>query len=291
MSEPAGPAVVVALRSDVDRLASAEPAVREDVTDSIHQMRVATRRIRSMLRSYRLVFDRQEVNAVRLELKWLAGILGVARDAEVMAERFEHLLDELPTDLVVGPVADRLVGAQHSAYASAHDEVLAALDGDRYRELRKHLDDLLADPPFRQPKAEREASKIFTKALAAENERLVGEVDVAAAAHDDERVAALHEVRKSAKRLRYAAESAQPLGEPAANLGVEAKALQTILGDHRDAIESQRVILEACAIARAAGEDTFTYGVLYQLEGEDAQRALAQYEPALDALARVREDH
>jgi CHAD domain-containing protein len=284
VSEPAGPAVVEALRSDVDRLVSAEPDVRADAYDSIHQMRVATRRIRSLLRSYRRVFDQAAVKAVRGELKWLAGILGVARDAEVMADRFEHLLDQLPTDLVVGPVVDRLVSAQRAAYTAAHADVLAALDSERYRDLRKRLDELLDGPPRRR-------EGLLTKALAAENERLITDVDVAASAPDDEHIAALHDVRKSAKRLRYAAESAQPLGEHAANLGIEAKALQSLLGDHRDAVESQRVILDACAAAREAGEDTFTYGVLYQLEGDDAERALAQYEPALEALARVRETH
>lgn len=288
MSEQAGPAVVEALRSDIDRLVAAEPDVRADATDSIHQMRVATRRIRSLLRSYRVVFDRQAVTAVRDELKWLAGILGLARDAEVMAERFEQLLTALPTDLVVGPVTDRLVGAQRAAYTAAHADVVATLDGDRYRKLRNNLDKLLANPPFRQAKAERKATKVFKKALAKENEKLEGETDVAVAATGDTaHIAALHEVRKSAKRLRYAAESAQPLGEQAANLGVEAKALQSILGDHRDVVESQRVILDACAAARAAGEDTFSYGVLYQAEEHSAHESLASYPSALESLAEA----
>ena len=56
----AAEAVVAAVRSDVDRLVGAEPSVRADAYDSIHQMRVATRRLRSVLRSFRGVFDKDD---------------------------------------------------------------------------------------------------------------------------------------------------------------------------------------------------------------------------------------
>ncbi|WP_067696911.1 CHAD domain-containing protein [Nocardia jejuensis] len=108
MSTTAGPALVAALDADVDRLCEAEPQVREDLPDSVHSMRVATRRLRSVLKSYRKVLRRTPTTELRDELRWLAGLLGVARDAEVRAERFTALLSEsgiaVPED--AEPLAD-----------------------------------------------------------------------------------------------------------------------------------------------------------------------------------------
>ncbi len=280
----AGPAVVGALALDVDRLVGAEPSVRSDRADSIHQMRVATRRIRSVLRSYRSVFERTEVDDVRLELKWLAGILGVARDAEVMAERYESLLAAEPPERIVGPIATRLVEAQHARYAAAHAEVIESLDESRYAQLRERLSGILDDPPLGS-KAGRPAAKLFTRALAKEYRRVRRHVRVEFSAGADEQVAALHDVRKSAKRLRYAAEAAHTvLGDSADRVAGEAKGLQSVLGDHRDAVESQQLIVAETEAARLAEEDTFTYGLLYMAEEQNAARAIAGYHPALESL-------
>lgn len=280
----AGPAVVGALSLDVDRLVGAEPAVRADHDDSIHQMRVATRRIRSVLRSYRSVFERAEIDEIRLELKWLAGILGVARDAEVMAQRYESLIADEPPERIVGPISARLVEAQRARYAAAHAEVIEALDESRYAQLRERLSAILEDPPL-SSKAGKPAAKLFTKALAKEYRRVRHDVRVEFSAGSDERVIALHDVRKSAKRLRYAGEAAHAvLGDSADHVAGEAKALQSVLGDHRDAVESQQLIVTETEAARLADEDTFTYGLLYMAEEQNGQRALAGYHPALESL-------
>lgn len=281
---PAGPAVVQMLALDVDRLVVADPAVRADEFDSVHQMRVATRRLRSVLRSYRVVFDRIEVDEVRDELTWLAGVLGVARDAEVMAERYESLLDDVPSDLVVGPIRDRLVTTQQDAYRAGHADVLVALDSARYTRLRERLGRLVDEPPA-GPHADTSASSIFTKALTKEYNRLRHCVRTEFGAAAEDKTDALHEVRKAAKRLRYAAAGARNvLGDSANRVAKDAKVLQSALGDHRDAVESRDSILAAAAAARSRGEDTFTYGVLYDAEQHNAADALAGYHPALEAL-------
>lgn len=99
MGVTAGTALITALGDDVDRLTAAEPDVRADADDSVHQMRVATRRLRSVLRSYKTLLQRDPVTAANIELKWLADLLGVARDAEVRADRFVTLLDKQAADL------------------------------------------------------------------------------------------------------------------------------------------------------------------------------------------------
>ena len=103
MRPTAATALVAALGEDIDRLLAAEPDVRADVEDSVHQMRVATRRLRSVLRSYRRLFDAGQTADTVTELKWLADLLGVARDAEVRAARFKDLLsgyDEVPVEVI-----------------------------------------------------------------------------------------------------------------------------------------------------------------------------------------------
>lgn len=90
-------------------------AVRADAYDSIHQMRVTTRKLRNLLRDYQDSFGLPDEGWVLDELRELAGILGMARDAEVLAERYERDLDGLAPELVRGPVRERLVGARSAA--------------------------------------------------------------------------------------------------------------------------------------------------------------------------------
>ncbi|WP_068269616.1 CHAD domain-containing protein [Aldersonia kunmingensis] len=282
---PAGPALVAAISLDADRLFAAEPEVRTDAYDSVHKMRVATRRLRSVLRSYRRVFDRDETDAIRTELRWLGEVLGVARDAEVRAARFVKLLDEQPAGLIADPLRTRLVTAERERYDRALGDIHAALDGERYGALRAALARLLATPPS-GPAADDPDTEVCVVALSAAYRRVREHVRTEFAAAPDARIEALHDVRKSAKRLRYAAEAAGPtLGESAEVVAAEAKALQTVLGDHRDAIESQLAILAAADAAGAAHEDRFGYGLLYMAEEQAARTALAGYQPAIERLS------
>ncbi|WP_234425578.1 CYTH and CHAD domain-containing protein, partial [Streptomyces kebangsaanensis] len=104
----AGDHVLAYLRAQRDALVALDPAVRRDVHDSVHRMRVATRRLRSTLRTYRKVLDRTATDPLRGELKWLGGELGLDRDQEVLTERLTAGLDAVPDTLVTGPVRARL---------------------------------------------------------------------------------------------------------------------------------------------------------------------------------------
>lgn len=78
---------------------------------------------------------------------------------------------------------------------------------------------------------------------------------------------AIHEARKATKRARYAAEAAVPaLGSTASRHAAQAKELQQLLGDHHDSVVARTVLLNLAGKARAAGEDTFTYGLMHQRE-------------------------
>lgn len=95
--------------------------------------------------------------------------------------------------------------------------------------------------------------------------RLQRALALAAAADAGNRDSALHQARKAAKRARYAAEAAGPaLGARAAHQAAWARELQEKLGDHHDSVVARAVLSGLAETARSAGEDTFTYGLLYE---------------------------
>lgn len=269
----AGDHVLAYLREQRDAIVAHDPGVRRDVPDSVHQMRVATRRMRSTLRTFDAVLDRAVTDPIAAELKWLAGELGVGRDQEVLAERLSTVLDDLPPTLVSGPIRKRLTTWAGAKHDGALGHVVAILDSDRHLALLDTLDAVLADPPL-LPKAVGEPEKVLPKAVRKDLKkvsRLVTEaLDLSPG---EQRDVAVHEARKKAKRTRYAAEAAVPaLGGPARSLAKSMKSLTSLLGEHQDSVMARRTLRELSAVAHAAGESAFTYGVLY---GREEQRAAA----------------
>ena len=95
----------------------------------------------------------------------------------------------------------------------------------------------------------------------------------------------VHDVRKAAKKLRYSAVAAQGAGLKSGRLAKACKSLQSILGDFQDAVTSRDRIERLAAEARERGEDTFSYGMLYQRELDRGEQALSGYD---DAVREVR---
>lgn len=236
-------------------------------------MRVATRRLRSTFRSYGKILDRTVTDPIGVELKWLAAELGVDRDQEVLTEHLTTALDDLPSDLVTGPVQARLSTWSGARRSGSRQHLIAVLDGKRYLDLLTTLDTLVAGPPLREA-ASKKPEKVIAKAVRKDFEKvadLVGEA--LELPPGSERDLAMHDARKKAKRTRYAAEAATPaLADPAADLVKSMKSLQTLLGDHQDSVMVRGALRELATEAHAAGENAFTYGVLY---GRAEQRAAA----------------
>jgi len=121
--------------AQVAALTSLDPLVRHDEPDAVHQMRVATRRLRSTLTSFGPVLRREDGRPLGEELKWLGGLLGTARDAEVLAGHLQAGLEQMPPDLVMGDVQARVRAHFAPVEADARAAVLQALDSDRYMAL------------------------------------------------------------------------------------------------------------------------------------------------------------
>ncbi|WP_405925612.1 CHAD domain-containing protein [Streptomyces sp. NBC_00035] len=269
----AGDHVLAYIRAQRGAIVELDPAVRRDVYDSVHSLRVATRRMRSAFRSYGKVLDRTVTDPIGDELKWLAGELGVDRDQEVLTERLTQSLADLPRNLLSGPVRTRLRTWSHARSSGSRRRLIAVLDGKRYLDLLTALDTIVADPPLLKAAAG-DPSTVIAKAVRKDFKKVSDLIEEALDRPSGaDRDFAMHEARKKAKRTRYAAETAAPaLGRPAADLVKSMKSLQTLLGDHQDSVMVREAVLGLAAQAHAAGENAFTYGVLY---GREEQRAAA----------------
>ena len=85
---PPGEALGIALEADYRALLAHDPGTRRgDDPEDLHQLRVATRRLRAFLRAARPLVDREWAESLREELGWLGGHLGPARDLDVMLDR------------------------------------------------------------------------------------------------------------------------------------------------------------------------------------------------------------
>ena len=296
-SGPEGSAAAVVgayVRAQRDTIVEYDPRVRRDEPDAVHKMRVATRRLRSTLKTFRPLWDRAATDHLRAELKWLAEVLGKVRDAEVMAARLDRALAELPPEQLVGPVAARLTGGLRAQAAKDHRALVAALNGRRYAALLDELDALLAATPtdrglrpaaaYVPHRVRRVAAEVDRLLDAAESARPAGRPAVPGA-HD--RDSALHEARKAAKQARYAAETAAPVGGPgAAALASAMEDLQELLGDHHDSVVTRQLLRSVGMQAHGAGENGFTYGLLHATEAASASDLEAGLPAARKALHR-----
>ena len=267
------------VRHQVAAISRYDPLVRRAEPDAVHQMRVATRRARSVLEAFGDIVDKDATRPACGELKWLAAVLGQARDSEVLLARLSTDLAAVPRTLVAGPVAARVDDYFAAALARATEAALESLDGRRYHCLLHDMDALLADPPLTSL-AGRRADKVLGKRVGRARRRLRRALAAVPAAED--RDTAIHQARKAAKRARYAAEAAgSALGAATSRQAAQARNLQQLLGDHHDSVVARIALLDLAEEARAAGEDTFTYGVMHQRQARQA----GEIEQALPRLA------
>jgi CHAD domain-containing protein len=278
----AGAALVDYLAAHVDRLAAEDLRARRGEEDSVHQLRVAARRMRSALQSYRRLLDRERTDPVVDGLRELARALAPARDAEVLHARIRDGLAGLEPELLLGPVQAQVTRHYGRVESEAAAAVLSTLDGDDYARLRRDLDELLQRPPLTK-RAARPARKELPAHVARAARRLSRAVTVAVdeTASADDRDLAVHDARKAGKRLRYATEVARPaVGKDAKRFAKELKGFQDALGEHQDTVVAREALRDLAAQAHGEGENGFAFGVLH---GRDAARA-AEIEARLPGL-------
>lgn len=233
------------LREQYARMLAHDPGVRvgSDPED-VHQMRVATRRLRSVLKTAAPILDRAWVAEMRSELAWLGGELGPARDLDVLIPYLREEAGRMdPADRkALAPLFKKLDDSR----AAARRGILEALRSERYLALLASIEAAAAGPPpggAGSLRAEvRNEFKRLRKAMRQVEEEPTDE--------------AIHKARIKGKRARYATELLeQELGKPGVKLIDAAKAFQDAAGEHHDAVVAEariRALLRGVRAQRTA---------------------------------------
>jgi CHAD domain-containing protein len=272
------------LAAHTEELQTQDRRLRDDEPGSVHKLRIATRRLRSAVKTYRRLFasgSADTADLVGVELRWLGQVLSKARDAQVMRERLDLLVASEPAELVLGPVSQRIDNDLSAEYRAGREQALEAVNSERYFRLLDALDELGRFPSLTR-KSDRPAKEVLPRLLRRDAKRLRRAVaEITSAADRHQRDLALHEARKKAKRVRYAAESAVPVfpGE-AKKLATSAKRVQRALGEHQDSVVARGKLREYGAQTHLSGENGFTFGRLHGLEQARAENAEREFEAA-----------
>jgi CHAD domain-containing protein len=270
-----------AVAASVRRLLLHDPVVRLDAgEEGVHQARVATRRLRSDLRTFRPLLDAEAMAPVVEELRWLGGLLGTVRDADVLREHLSEVVEELEeqSDREAGRQLVARVEAERQPHLAALHE---ALDCDRYLRLTQALVDLALAPPL-VADADRPARQTFPELATRPWDHLRRRVDKL---DDDPTDEELHRIRILAKRARYAAEAASSVIPAAAQHAEVIARVQSVLGDHQDAVVARHWLRDA-ADGGITAPEAFVAGLLARTEEELARKLRKRWPDAWEAADR-----
>ena len=264
-------------REQFARMLAHDPGVRlgED-PEELHQLRVATRRLRSVLRTATPLLEATWAQALRDELSWLGDELGVARDIDVLTEHLRAEAAELdPADRrALKPLFDDLAAAGKAA----RRRVLRALRSERYFALLATLESAAAAP------SAGDAGVSLRKAARKEFGRLAKAMEELATEPSDQ---AVHRARIKGKRARYAAELLEDeLGSAGKRLISAAKAFQDVAGEHQDAVVAEERIRKLLR-GKASQRSALAAGILIARERERRARAAAKLPDAWGRLDKA----
>jgi CHAD domain-containing protein len=255
----------VRIREQAEHVLAHDPGTRLGTdSEELHQMRVATRRLRAFLRAGRELLDPQWSGRVREELKLLGGALGPVRDLDVLIEHLTPEIESLGDDRGHGR---KLMRTLERNRRTARGKLIAALRSDRYFALLDTLE---------QPFGTSADGPTLKEIHAAEHRRLRQGVQTLDAASPDEE---LHAARIKVKRARYAAELSGNRGYVKA-----AKALQDVLGRHQDAVVAAERLRD---LARRMPDIVLAAGRLVECEYARGARARDEWRSAWKQLAKT----
>jgi len=280
--------VTAALRKDIAKIFATDPylRLRLDLPDGdtpVHQMRVGCRRLRSDLRTFKPLLEPAWAGGLRTETGWLAGVLGAARDAEVLRLRLRRTAAADPIAPVDGAAVARVDAELAARQEEALNAVEEALASARYLALLEALIDAARAPRLTgaapQPAVQALPPLVAKpwRQLASGGPAGVGAGELDPAGPDD----AWHDARIRGKRARYATEAVAPLlGGGAAALAAALAEVQELLGEHQDAAIAADTWL---AVAQSDVDDhalAVTAGRLIERERAAVRRARARFPTA-----------
>ena len=279
-SSTMGELAYAVIRRQLAVLTAKEPGTRlgEDSED-LHDMRVATRRLRAALDLFAEVLP-VRAQTYREELRWLGGVLGAVRDLDVQLEGLGDLSDTLAgwsgAALHVGdhdPLAD-LSALLERDRERARAELLAALDSVRWERLYAGLASMARQGPLRRSLATRVPAAIAVPDLVVARHDKVAKA--ARRARRSGVVADFHRLRIGCKRLRYSLEfSADVYRGRTARYVRRLTALQDELGLLQDAeVASTRLAELATGEAHLPPATVFVMGAVAERDHRSERRRL-----------------
>ena len=289
-------------------------AVRLGAEDSVHQLRVRSRALRSVLQASRDFVAQEVAEDLENRLKLLARVLGDARDQEVARERLETLLQAQSAGLVSMAAAQELREAAEHLGEDAARGVRRELDSPAYLQLLKDLRHLAAGQGVTEEAARHSPKKFARTVLGTALNRVLaraetpvpedaGEVTVSTMAEvvgerislpgrDPRQTAVsfeiLHETRKAAKSARYVSEALQQAHAKAGKKRVRAAAVakdyQDDLGVITDAAVMEEWLARVARCFQRTGRDRYAVGLLHGLELSDLRNGMLEAPEILEDL-------
>jgi CHAD domain-containing protein len=240
------------LSRQVETLRRFDPGTRlGGEPEDLHQMRVATRRLRAVLRSAHRLLDPKWADPLVSGLTWLGQLLGFARDLDVHMEYFRREASQLgPRDR---KPLERFISNLQGEKENAQRTLVGEMRSARYLGFLSKLQEAMHEPVVVESdcRIQDVATRAFKKVCRAMRAlpRLPSNRD-------------LHQVRIKTKRARYVAELAEPcVGKAATRFTKTAKKFQDLLGIHQDAVLAERYVRDF--VARSPGERAaFVAGLL-----------------------------
>ena len=254
--------LIAMLTVQLAELLASDALIRHDLdVEAVHQLRVATRRLRAYLRAGRAALGREVTEPIRDELSWLRSVAGPARDLDIMSEYLAGELADFPDEdrKAARPLQARLARQRKSARKA----LLGGLSSPRYFALLETLEQLVsAPPPQKDVSLEDTARREFR--------RVRRQVKALGDPTDEE----LHRVRIGVKRARYSTEVAEAsMGSAASRVIDRAKKIQEVIGEHQDAVVTEEWLRRARAVGERP-EAALVAGAL--VERQRARRARAR---------------
>ncbi|MBI4013298.1 MAG: CHAD domain-containing protein [Candidatus Rokubacteria bacterium] len=238
---PAAEHLGAMIQAQLAALLAHDPGARVGADpEALHHMRVATRRLRAVLRAARPMLATEWVEPLREELAWLGDLLGSVRDLDVLLARLRD--DAAALEPPERRAATRLLRRLAAERAQARAALLDGLRSQRYLDLLGRLEEA--------GRAPRVVAAVSLNAIAgSEFRKLRRAMRALGEAPTD---AELHAVRIRGRRARYATELAEAaVGEAASRFIRRAQVFQDVLGEHQDASVAERRIRQLVASARA----------------------------------------
>lgn len=230
-----------AVRDATAELVANDQAIRlESSADAVHDARAAVRKARAYLGVYTPLLKSKWRKGVCKELRWLGDAFGAVRDADVMLTRARSGR--------AAAVSGDVIGVLERDAERLREQLRSTMTSARYAKALELLVDAARDPHVRKSK-DGPARSVVPKLV----RKLWYKVrDAERQATDDARDDCLHELRKTAKRCRYASQMAKDVvGKKASRFADELKELQDVLGAQHDAVAASARFLEA---AKELGE-------------------------------------